>query len=313
MPRDETAAPPAGRSLRTAVRATVLVVDDDPVSTEIITTCLTETRYAIRTASNGAEAWHMLALDPAGFDVVLADRIMPEMNGIELLGRIKRDPEMGTLPVIMVTSAARREDILEGIRAGAYYYLSKPVDCEILLSMVTAAVAESDRYKALQREARSDAGVLAMMSHGTFEYRTTGEAAALGAFLAKACPDPERVLVGLIELLVNAVEHGNLEISYEEKTALQRDGRLEAEIERRLLAPEYHDRHATVSLERNLTSISIRITDQGRGFDPTPYLEIDPARVFDSHGRGIAIANLIAFDHLEYRLGGRQAVGTLRV
>ncbi len=54
------------------------------------------------------------------------------------------------------------------------------------------------------------------------------------------------------------------------------------------------------------------IRDQGSGFDPEQYLEIDPKRVFDAHGRGIAMARLLSFDDLSYEDGGRCAVATVR-
>ena len=107
-------------------------------------------------------------------------------------------------------------------------------------------------------------------------------------------------MLGLTELLVNAVEHGNLEISYDEKTELTRERALQREISRRLALPAYRDRVAAVRFERSGGRVQVEICDQGPGFDPEPYLTIDPRRVFDSHGRGIAIAKLLSFDRLEY-------------
>jgi hypothetical protein len=135
----------------------------------------------------------------------------------------------------------------------------------------------------------------------------------LGALLAKACPDPDRVVMGLSELLVNAIEHGNLEIGYEEKSRLLESQGWQAEVDRRLSLPEYTGRIAVVELERSSDAVVFKIHDQGRGFEPGPYLEIDPARVFDAHGRGIAMAKLLSFDELRYKNGGRCAVATVLV
>ncbi len=288
---------------------TVLVVDDDALSVELVQEYLDPETFRVHVAVDGEEAWRLLEATAPLPDVVLTDRLMPRMNGLELLRRIKADSEMAALPVIMVTSASDRAEIIEGIDAGAYYYLVKPIDREMLCSMVRAAVFDHARVKELQREVRVGAGTLGLLRQGRFDFRTPEHAANLGTLLAKACPEPERVVLGLTELLVNAVEHGNLEISYEEKTCLTRDRALGREIGRRLELPAYRDRAATVTFERCDGGVRVEIVDQGQGFDPEPYLTIDPRRVFDSHGRGIAIARLVSFDRLEYHDGGRRAVG----
>lgn len=294
-------------------RARILVVDDDPLSLELLQELLSGGRYDVVAAEDGERAWQLISGRGAAFDVVLTDRIMPRMNGIELLRRIKGHPETAVTPVIMVTSAADKRDVIEGIGAGAFYYLTKPIDGEVLQSMVRAALSDHERYRELQRQVRSDAGMLGLMQHAEFTYRTPSQATELGPFLAKACPDPERVVMGLSELLINAVEHGNLEITYAEKSRLNSDRAWRREIRRRLELPELAGRRAVVEFDRLPDAIQITIRDQGPGFDPTPYLQIDPGRVFDSHGRGIAIANLLSFDSLEYSDGGRRVTGRLEL
>jgi CheY-like chemotaxis protein len=289
----------------------VLVVDDDPLAIELILEYLEDGDYDVETAYDGDEAWALLDAEPDRFDVVLLDRRMPRMDGMEVMARIKEHAGLRSLPVIIQTAAADREQIIEGINAGAYYYLTKPFEREIMVSMIRAAALDYARVRVLQAEVRTSAGMLGLMRTGVFEFSSPAEATDLGSFLAKACPDPERVVVGLSELLINAVEHGNLEISYKEKSELNRTGTWSGEIRRRLESPEYASRVATVCFERVANTVTISIRDQGRGFDPRPYLQIDPARVFDSHGRGIAIANLLSFDGLHYREGGREAVATI--
>lgn len=289
----------------------VLVVDDDPLSVELILEFLAGGGYEIETAGDGREGWTRLEGRPEDFDVVLLDRIMPRMGGLELLRRIKKHPLLASLPVIMETSAGDRQEVVEGISAGAYYYLTKPFDADMLRSMVRAAVEDYERYRILQRDVRTSAGMLRLMRTGVFEFQTPEEATDLGGFLAKACHDPERVVIGLSELLINAVEHGNLEIGYEEKSELMRSGRWTEEIRRRLETERFARRVATARFERDRGRMRIVIRDEGPGFDPSPYLQIDPGRVFDSHGRGIAIANLLSFDEIQYLDGGREVVATV--
>jgi DNA-binding response OmpR family regulator len=289
----------------------VLLIDDDHLALELMSENLKGDEYSTLRVTSAVRAWDLLEAEPDRFDVVIVDRVMPGMDGLALLRRIKAHRVLVHIPVIMVTSAADDQDVVEGISAGAFYYLTKPIDPVMLISMVRAAAMDRERYRALQRELQLDAGMLGLLQQAVFHLRTPRQANQLGTFLAKAYPDPERVVTGLGELMVNAVEHGNLEITYEQKTELIRTRRWDAEIERRLACPELGSRIATVSFERQPACVRVTITDQGAGFDPGPFLEIDPARVFDSHGRGIALANLVSFDRLSFEDRGRRVVAEL--
>ena len=291
----------------------VLVVDDDPVASEIILDYLEDLDEAqeVRTAHDGQEGWEILQAAPGAFDVVLLDRHMPRMDGMQLLRLIRGDTRLEALPVIMQTAAADHREVLEGIQAGAYYYLTKPFRKEMLRSIVRAAASDYHRVRRLREELQKQFGVLGLLRVGTFEFRTIAEALDLGAFLAKAFPDPQRAVVGLSELLVNAVEHGNLEITYQEKGALEAAGAWAAEVERRLQLPDLGARVATAVLERSPAGVRVTVHDQGKGFDPAPYLRVEPTRLFDTHGRGILMAKAMSFDELEYRDGGREVVATM--
>lgn len=290
----------------------VLVVDDDPIAVEIILEYLDGMQVEATTAHDGQAGWEAVESHPGEFDVVLLDRMMPRLNGIQLLQRIRADERFEALPVIMQTSAADQREVLEGIQAGAYYYLTKPFRKEMLRSIVRAAASDYARVKALRDELRKQVGVLNLLRTGRFEFRTLGEAMDLGAFLARAFPDPDRVLIGLSELLVNAVEHGNLELSYDDKGRLEEQGVWREEIERRLADPSFGARLAVAELERRADSVTVTIRDQGQGFNPEPYLHVDPARLFDTHGRGILIAKTMSFDELEYRDRGREVVAVVK-
>ncbi|HVT43848.1 MAG TPA: response regulator [Thermoanaerobaculia bacterium] len=291
----------------------ILVVDDSRADRELLVAHLDGDGYRVETSRDGAEAWDRLESDGAHFDVILLDRVMPRMNGIELLGRLKQHPRLSMIPVIMQTAASDRESIVEGIRAGAYYYLVKPYDPEMLLSIVATAATDYSRYKELQSEVRKGTGGLALLRQAVFSFRTIEEAHDLGAFLAATCPDPGKTVIGLTELLVNAVEHGNLGITYDEKTELNSTGRWVAEVERRQKLPENAGKRVVVHFNRDERLICITIRDEGRGFKWDGYLEVDPKRAFDTHGRGIAIANLLSFQRLEYHGCGNEVAGFIEL
>jgi hypothetical protein len=117
--------------------------------------------------------------------------------------------------------------------------------------------------------------------------------------------------MGLMELMLNAVEHGNLGITYDEKSKLIAENGLQEEIERRLALPEYADRIATARFRRVGKSLIFTIKDEGQGFDWKSYLEMSLDRLMDNHGRGIAMSRSISFTHLEYRGKGNCVEATI--
>jgi len=106
--------------------------------------------------------------------------------------------------------------------------------------------------------------------------------------------------IGMRELLVNAVEHGNLGITFDEKSELLQSGRWQEEIERRLISPQYRDKYATVSIRRDDTCFTVIIQDQGDGFDWGGYLESRDRPGTMLHGRGMSLAMSAEFAAFQY-------------
>ncbi len=289
-------------------RKRILVVDDDPMARELLSERLGEEDFLIDTAADGEEGWQMLNADPHAYSILLLDRQMPRLNGLELLRRIKREQSLQSIPAIFQTGAGERDEIREGIEAGCFYYLVKPIDLELLVSIVNAAIADSERHAHFRHEVRRGIRGLSTLRSGTFEFHTLSEASELGTLLAYACPDPETQVVGISELLINAVEHGNLAISYKEKSDLLATNAWQSEVDRRLALDDYRSRRVRVEFERNEEEVRITIRDEGSGFDWMSYLEIDPRRAFDTHGRGIAMAKMFSFSRLEYHGNGSEVL-----
>ena len=285
---------------------TLLIVDDDPLLRDYLAALLAEGGYDSRQARNGEEALAQLRLDPEAFDGVLMDWNMPGMDGLTALRHIKAAPATQHMPVILQTGSGD-ESLLEAcLAAGAHYYLTKPAEVAVLMATVYSAVQSRRRHRELWAQVREAARTLTLMDIGRFRYRTIEEAEGLTYLLAAACPDPDRTAVGLSELLINAVEHGNLEISYEETSeAIERRSR-SALVQSRLEDPVYRGRFAEVRFEHLPDRYRLFIKDQGPGFDWRKYLSLGADRVFDTHGRGVFLA-ASAFDRLEY-LGNGNAV-----
>jgi DNA-binding response OmpR family regulator len=291
----------------------LLAVDDDPVSLLAIQKHLEKAGYQTQTASGGEAAWTLLDAGTERFDALILDRVMPGLDGLHLLARLRVDDRFRLTPVILQTAAATPQEMLEGFEAGASYYLTKPLNAAMLLAMVKAAVADARSVGELRTQIRDQESSLQLMMEGRFEYRTVGEALRISAHLAHAFPDPERVSMGLLELMVNAVEHGNLGIGYKRKGELIDDNALDQEVARRLELPEHKGKKVEVRFIRDDDQVEVRIRDQGIGFDYLPFLCFQAERAFDSHGRGIAMAKMCSFDILEYRGVGNEVRAKVRL
>ncbi|HMX15611.1 MAG TPA: response regulator [Rhodocyclaceae bacterium] len=289
----------------------VLVVEDEPVSLATLVENLETEGYRTASAQNGQVAWDLISAAPDSFDAILLDRVMPDMDGIEVLRRVKTHPAMAYTPVIMQTAMSADADVADGLRAGAFYYLTKPFSADTMLAIVAAAAKDHRLHRDLQRQARQTTRTLAWLRRAEFAFRTPEEARDIATLVAHAAPEPDRVVLGLIELMLNAVEHGNLEISYDEKTRLISEDRLMEEIRSRLALPEMGARNAVLAVERTSNTIRFGVIDEGRGFDWSEYLEMQPRRAFHTHGRGIAMARMISFDALEYRGRGNEVWATV--
>ena len=124
----------------------VMLVDDDPDIPDYIRFEL-GSLYKFTICHNGREALQHLLSDEIHFDIVVSDVMMPEMDGIELLRRIKENPHTSDLPVILLTSKTEVSYRLEGIKKGADAYLSKPFDMEELHVQIENLVGNVRRLR----------------------------------------------------------------------------------------------------------------------------------------------------------------------
>lgn len=288
----------------------ILAVDDNPTSLRLLESILArQDEYDVVTAVNGREALAYLYGNTGCIDIVLLDRMMPEMDGIEVCEVMKADESLRFIPVIMQTAASRPSEISEGIKAGVFYYLTKPLAPETLLSIVSSAAKQVKQHRQLRSEMRQRKMSFGLVQILKCTYKTLEEGESLATLLANFFPDPDLALTGISELFINAVEHGNLNINYELKSALVKDNRWQEEINSRLADPFYRSRQVTVVFERKVDACYLQITDEGEGFDWKRYLDVDPARATHNHGRGIAMANMLSFNRLVFNEKGNQVTG----
>ena len=125
------------RSERVLAGKKVLIVDDDMRNIFALSTVLEEHDMVTVAADNGRDAIRILRETP-DVDIVLMDIMMPEMDGIDTMREIRKVPQLRSLPIIAVTAKAMKGDREKCIEAGAWDYLSKPVDTEQLLAVLRA-------------------------------------------------------------------------------------------------------------------------------------------------------------------------------
>ena len=121
----------------------VLVVDDDLVNRMLLERTLAAQGHVVTTAEDGRQALELLQGEArAGFDVVLLDIVMPEMDGYAVLSRIKGDEALRHIPVIMISAVDELDSVVRCIEAGATDYLPKPFNAGVLEARINASLAE---------------------------------------------------------------------------------------------------------------------------------------------------------------------------
>jgi signal transduction histidine kinase len=139
------------------VRGHLLVVDDDAANREVLCRRLERQGHDVHTVSSGRDAMHILG--ESAFDLVLLDIMMPEMDGYEVLGRIKSDSTLQHIPVIMISALNELQSVVRCVEAGAEDYLTKPFNATLLKARIGACLEKKrgrDRENALFEQLQSN-------------------------------------------------------------------------------------------------------------------------------------------------------------
>lgn len=280
----------------------ILVVDDELVNLKIIEDTLEDSGYVLSKSSSGECAWDKLSKKDTPYSAVVLDRMMPGMDGIEVLKKIQNDSDLRDIPVILQTALGSNDDILEGLQEGAFYYLTKPYSKNVLVSIVNLAVESYSRYSKAKDELHKSKNISKFLKSGYFEITTLDDVLEISPILSNFFPDPGRALTGILEILTNSIEHGNLGIGFETKQNLLQKDEFHAEVKRRLSLDENKDKKVSISLERNRDRVALKIKDSGIGFNFSDYGNVTDMKesLFKSSGRGILIARSLSFDELNY-------------
>jgi two-component system alkaline phosphatase synthesis response regulator PhoP len=121
-------------------KKTIMVVDDNPDIITIVKTILEGRGYTVFSASSGPELLSLLPTQKC--DLIILDIMMPEMDGLEVLTRLKGKVETSTIPVILLTAKVQYEDVLGGYKLGADYYITKPFTSTQLVNGINLLLGE---------------------------------------------------------------------------------------------------------------------------------------------------------------------------
>lgn len=262
--------------------------------------------------TSGAIAW--LVLDDRRHERDIADFLVGELDMTVVTGEtlpsqgpvhigVFDDKSAGCIDQLPAAGAALRQCVLLSREAqsypGADVVMPHNTPLDSLKSVLCSSKDFRDQITDLTQDLKGRTSAVGSILSGQFRIKTLSEARNLATMLATACPEPDAVAVGLQELLVNAIEHGNLEIDSAMKRKLLMKGRLHEEIERRLTNPAYEERSVLITFERGDRVISFIIQDDGNGFDHTKMAEPEEI-VGELHGRGIALARELSFSSVTY-------------
>ena len=276
----------------------ILIVEDDHASRLFLESLLESNNYDFRSAENGIEGLNVF--EEYNPDIVLSDIKMPIMDGLELLEAI-RDKNSDTI-VVIVTAFGSENYAIQALHLGANNYLKKPVSSQELLRLLK-------KYKAIISEQFYPESLPGKLINRTFSIEFKSEYTKIPKIVDKIMiesaidiNDSEKVNIelGLVELITNAVEHGNLGISYIEKQLALDEGKLSELFDDRVHNEKFKNRKVKVDFFTDEEKYQWTITDNGEGFnwksipDPT-----DQEHILELNGRGIFISNFL-FDKIEY-------------
>ena len=281
----------------------IIIADDDAATREILAEIVEQEGLRQYDFENGKLALEALEAHPDDVMLIISDIKMPEMDGIQFLRQARKSfPE---IPFVITSGYGTKNNIITALKLGALDYLEKPFrikDVREIIQKIKQVINETRQTATLYRylegkkicfKIDNDIRLVhALVNELAREIKKIG-----GKYLQ---PELTGIRMALHEAVVNAIEHGNLELP---STLKEKPNYLELLEKRRAEAP-YAKRQITVATSITPTSFSCEISDEGPGFDwrslPDPR---DPENLFKPHGRGIILmANY--FDRITFNQQG---------
>jgi hypothetical protein len=261
--------------------------------------CLEEESLAFVHSMNDANTQSIISEIGHSIAMIIVELDSYGENKSEIFKQIKTIDEKLHISVIILTSEVNDNLLLQSSSIGNHHILQKPYRANVFESFIKRALKDHERY-IHYTDKKNKHHIHKLMKKGVFEFNDFYGAHDIADWFASGC-ERDGIVVGFIELLINSVEHGNLGIGYEMKTELLDKGKYMDFIIHRLEEPPYNKMKVIVEFEiQDDGYLFVSIKDSGSGFDFENYLNADPIRLLDKHGRGVIMASKLYFDELKY-------------
>jgi CheY-like chemotaxis protein len=289
---------------------TLLVVDDSEIDRRLVIGLLREnSNWKIETAANGVEALARLKQSPV--DLVLTDMQMPEMDGLELVKQI--GIHHAQVPVILMTAHGSESLSIEALERGAASYVPKARLADILEESICQVLALAETNRNYER-------LVACQTRAEFAFELENDAELIDplvdliqqiAFRMKLCNTNGRFRIGMAlqQTILNALYHGNLELTTEQIEAARESllGNPTANmIQKRRTLPPYRDRKIHIDARITPERLEVTVADDGPGFDVgRAQSMLDNARDDLEGGRGLRLMKIL-MDEVKFNASGNE-------
>ncbi len=293
--------------MRDGTRPRVLVVDDEEALRTLLLRLLEREGFDPIPAADGEEAISLFrSRAPL---VVVSDVKMPRMDGLTLLTEIRKIDRGAA--VILMTGQGNEETLLDALRGGATNFFKKPF-------VVRELTDEIRRVVSFRLEAARSSLFSPWLVEETKSFELPpGEILYFPIInqisLQLPCLLPEEdilnIKIGIEEMITNAVEHGNLGISFEDKSAAIQNGRFAELVAERMRDGERSRRRVFITSHLTPELFEVTVRDEGEGFNWRKLPEVAPENLLAFNGRGILLTR-IYFDEVVFNEKGNEV--TLR-
>ncbi len=282
----------------------ILIVDDQEVLRNLLVKFMRKAGLEPIEAENGERAIELYkAVYPA---VVLSDIMMPRMDGLTLLREIKKIDKRAV--VILMTGYGNEDILLKALREGATNYFKKPFNFNEIIEIIKNLIKHQTEVDLSHVYSPY---LVKETKHFVFR---TGNADIfpiinqITLHLQSIEPDSDNLnlKVGIEEMIKNAIEHGNLGISAQEKNKAIEEGRFGELLEERLQQDNNVKKEICITAEVTADQFRVIIRDEGAGFDWRSLPELQPESLLQYSGRGIFLTQ-IYFDEVSYNDKGNEA------
>jgi CheY-like chemotaxis protein/anti-sigma regulatory factor (Ser/Thr protein kinase) len=285
----------------------ILLIDDEALVRDELGGLLRDESYEVFTAGDGEEGLALFRSSQP--DMVITDVRMPRRDGLSVAVTIRREDP--TVPVTVITGHGSEAMVIEALRAGVTDFIKKPVRLDDLI----ASLARMEAARCPPGPERDELPASVELWEQAWSYNVSNDPAVIPRFvdhLLRCCAagldrtDTLELSLALRELILNAVEHGNLGLTYEEKTHALERGTMERLLRERAGQAQLAGRRVTVIARRLERRLIVHVADEGEGFDwralPDP---TDVPNLLSTHGRGILLARL-SVDSLTFNERGNE-------